>query len=241
MLASLGATPGLETLVVELDDRPSLDAGQLPPGTRVLFERDAGPFNKSRGFNAGFRESSADIIVFADADLLVPAPLLQAAFAACRHGTEFVRPWAHVVDLSEEETQALTGGALRLEDIATHERRGRQRAGEFPPLCGGLYVIRREVYARLGGQDERFRGWGGEDDAMSIKVGKLCTRVGMGRDGVAFHLYHPRHASLPLQDPSYLRNLEILREYAAAAQLELEQLCALHWASLNGGSRLDLG
>ncbi len=164
----------------------------------------------------------------------MPSRHLEAALTACRGGGEVVRPWADVIDLTELETASVVAGTLDARRLASlaQGRRGRLRAGEVPPLCGGSYVIRRDVYERLGGQDERFRGWGGEDDAMSIKVAKLCTRVGIVRDGLAFHLHHPRHAALPVTDPDYLRNVELLREYAAASTVELDRMCAVQSRAL---------
>ena len=33
--------------------------------------------------------------------------------------------------------------------------------GEYLPFCGGLFFVTRELFARAGGYDERFSGWGG--------------------------------------------------------------------------------
>ena len=46
-------------------------------------------------------------------------------------------------------------------------------------MAGGIFIIQREFFARAGGFDERFTGWGGEDDDMSNRIkhhGFIITR-----------------------------------------------------------------
>ena len=239
VLRWLDRLPQLETLVVEQDDAPRLDAGQLPPSCRLRFVRSTAPFNKSWGFNVGFRATRADLFVFADADLLISHRHLTEALTACATQYEVVRPWADVVDLTEAETQALIAGALDAAAVNVPDRRGRSRVGEQPPLCGGVYVMRAEVYERLGGQDERFRGWGGEDDAMSMKVRALCPRVAVARGAVAYHLHHPRHAEIPVDAPDYRNNVAILREYQGLSREALDALCTAQRQTMGDEQRFS--
>jgi hypothetical protein len=227
VLRWLDRVPRLETLVIEQDEQPRVDAGRLPSSCRVCFVRNTGPFNKSWGFNVGFRAVSAEVLVFADADLLVNHRHLTDALEACAEGCEAIRPWTDIVDLTEDETRSLVAGSLDVNTLHLPARRGRSRAGEYPPFCGGVYVMRAGVYERLGGGDERFHGWGGEDDAMSAKVKALCTRVAVVRAGMAFHLHHPRHAALPVDDPDYRHNIAVLREYQTLSREAFEELCAV--------------
>jgi hypothetical protein len=61
---------------------------------------------------------------------------------------------------------------------------------------------------------------------MSIKVGTLCSKVALVRDGLAFHLHHPRHASLPVDNADYRANVDLLREYGTISREALAKLCA---------------
>ena len=75
----------------------------------------------------------------------------------------------------------------------------------------------------LGGMDDRFEGWGGEDDAFSIKVQKLVSRRGAAREAPAWHLWHPRAKS---ETPDlYRRNLELLKTYRQLDDEQLEKMC----------------
>jgi glycosyltransferase involved in cell wall biosynthesis len=246
VLGWLADVPGLDTLVVEQADRPALDPHSLPASCRVRFARNPGPFNQSWGFNVGFRATTADVLVFADADILVNRDHLAQSLALCArtrggppdgNGCEVVRPWSDIVDLTDDETADLAGGRLDLSQVELGARRGAGRPGEYPPLCGGAYVIRREVYERLGGQDERFFGWGGEDDAMSIKVARLCGRVARVHDSAAFHLHHPRHASLPVDHESNRSNVFQRWEYNALSPNAQVELCRTQGATMGDASR----
>ena len=59
-------------------------------------------------------------------------------------------------------------------------------------MCGGLVLFQRQSLALLGGWDERFLDWGGEDDAMDIKVRRAGLRGVMLKDSPGFHLAHRR-------------------------------------------------
>jgi hypothetical protein len=250
----LAGMDDFETLVVEQADRPSVDPRGLPGSCRLMFVRNPGPFNKSWGFNVGFRATSSPVLVFADADMLVNRDHLAQSIALCartgggppdgagvgppdENRCEVVRPWSDVVDLTEDETADLAARRLDLAEVNLAARREAGRPGEHPPLCGGAYVIRHDVYERLGGQDERFFGWGGEDDAMSMKVARLCARVARVRDAAAFHLHHPRHSSLPVDDENYRSNVLLLREYHALSPSALVELCRAQGATMGDASR----
>ena len=53
-------------------------------------------------------------------------------------------------------------------------------------------LFQRQVLARLGGWDERFLGWGAEDDAMDIKVHRSGLRGVILKGSPGFHLAHRR-------------------------------------------------
>ncbi len=79
-----------------------------------------------------------------------------------------VKPYRRLIDLSAEETQPiLAGGFDRIPPRNETDSPNREGIGERIVFAGGSFVIRREAFVALGGWDERFRGWGGEDDALS--------------------------------------------------------------------------
>lgn len=213
-----------EIIVVEQDTAPTL--GDLPPmpGLRVVFTYGAGPFNKSWAMNVGARLSKGSLLVFGDADVVCPG--LPKAAAAARQGVPVVRPFHEVIDLDE------AGSALVRADVARLSEPGfgaagatRGDSGETPPLCGGMVVFQRGIFSLVGGWDERFQGWGGEDDAMEHKLSRAGIRPGVVGDLPGFHLYHPRHATPPTQNPNYRNNLALLAQLRAMPDDALRRMC----------------
>lgn len=55
---------------------------------------------------------------------------------------------------------------------------------------GGCFIIDRDAYFEVGGQDEKFIGWGGEDVAFHLACETLLGRP-VRHTGTAFGLWHP--------------------------------------------------
>jgi hypothetical protein len=212
VLAWLARDPALETIVVEQDAHPRLAPPLAHPGARVVFAYNAGPFNKAWGLNVGARLAEAGVLVFGDADVIVPGGLGEAA-AHCAHHAQLAKPYRRLVDLTPEETARVRAGtdpAIVRDPAAAPNR---DAIGERLVLCGGWFAIRRDAFAALGGFDERFVGWGGEDDAMTIKVERARLATWELDPGAAWHLWHPRGAAATTGHAHYAANLALLEDY----------------------------
>ena len=73
------------------------------------------------------------------------------------------------VDAEASARIASTGAVPAVPEGDPSDRRG----GELFPLCGEAFVICSGVFASVGGMDEGLRGWGGDDDAMSVVLERL--------------------------------------------------------------------
>lgn len=213
----------LEIIIVEQDDAPHLDSEPLPPNARVLFVYNDGPFNKSWGLNVAARRASHDVLVTADADMFMPGDVLARAVAVCGRHYDAVNPYSSLVDLTEGETRAFLAGDLDPEAVQRKRLEDRRPQGEHICFCGGICVFRREAYFALGGMDERFLGWGGEDDAMSLNLQRYTDRLAVQRDSVAWHLWHPR-APDRYRHAHYRTNLALAQAYRACDQAALVAL-----------------
>jgi N-terminal domain of galactosyltransferase len=198
-------------IVVEQDVAPTL--GDLPsfPSLRRLFAYNPGPFNKSWGFNVGVRASIGSLLAFGDVDVLCRA--LPSAVAAARSGVPVVRAFSKAIDLDEAHSDMLRADLSCLGDpsfgIAAPDR---IQSAEIPPLCGGLVLFQRQFLALLGGWDERFLGWGGEDNAMDIKVKRAGLRGVILAESPGFHLAHHKVGVTAAADPYNLALLQQLRD-----------------------------
>ncbi|KAA3625134.1 MAG: glycosyltransferase [Proteobacteria bacterium] len=222
-----------EYVVVEQDSYSKIDRSCLGCDVLHSLAFNPGVFNKSWGLNLGYRRSSGDMIVFADSDIIVPSQHMTMAIKALDLGVDLVRPYRSIVDLGCAETEAyLTGG--RFPKIDNERALNRNYLGENLCLAGGIFAIRRDRFEYFGGFDEEFVGWGGEDDAFSIRAQALSDKTRIARRALAWHLWHPR------QDRemagSYDRNLDRLSSYYL---LDRDQHREAAKVNLGGIARID--
>lgn len=225
VLAWLTGFPELEVIVVEQDSAPRFAVPQTPAAYRQIFAYNPGPFNKSWGFNVGFRFASTPILSFGDGDVIVPGAQMAQALDACARSYVTVNPYRRIVDLTPEESATVRRGAFDYAPVrAVDAAPNREGIGEKVVFCGGVFVIRRDAFVHLGGWDERFRGWGGEDDAMTYLVqrARLCAVELDERP--ALHLHHARLPENTFGQPHYAANRQLLADYREYSDDQLRRL-----------------
>lgn len=220
VVAWLAGLPNLEVIIVEQHDSPRIDPRSLPGNSRTRFVYNDGPFNKAWGLNVAAKLATRELIVIGDADMVMSGGALGRALAVCRDHYDAVNPYSNLVDLTESETRSVLEGGLDPEGGLPGRSGDRRPQGEFVCFCGGICVFRRAVYLGLGGMDERFQGWGGEDDAMSIALARHTSRLAVQTDTMAWHLWHPRPPER-YHHPSYRRNRELAERYRTCSREEL--------------------
>lgn len=173
------------------------------PRWPVLQADSAHPeFNRSASRNAAVEAArSYDAVVICDADFVPPLDAVEAALEGASRDGRLHQPFTEALYLTEPETASwLSAGQLP------------NRSGA--DLTGGCFVISPESWLEAGGMDERFEGWGGEDDAFRIAAETLLgPRV--HHEGVMPHLWHPSAAAFGTQ--AHRGNLALLRRYVQAA------------------------
>jgi hypothetical protein len=177
--------------VVEFDDYPRWRHVIEPLADHYLHVQGDGRFNKSWAINVGVRENSgsARLLCLLDADIIVDRNFLE------RNRARFSDP-GHDAHIPHTE-------CLSLDVVASHEViDSRCFAGESEaPLHvarglllrhapGGCLWTRPDLFHRIGGLDERYSGWGGEDEDMLIRLAAAgrCAQF----DDVMLHLSHTR-------------------------------------------------
>ena len=149
-----------ECLVVE-QSWDSILAGRLPEGVNHFHLRPPVAdlrYSRSWAFNAGARQARGDILVFHDNDTLVPAAYGREIARLMARGYQAARLQRFVFYLGGQDTKAFFAA-------------GRLPASTAPEYCrqnceGVTLAVERQAYFDVGGHDEAFLGWGGEDNEM---------------------------------------------------------------------------
>ncbi|MFP4209111.1 MAG: galactosyltransferase-related protein [Wenzhouxiangella sp.] len=221
VLKWLSSWPKLKVVLVEQDTVPRLGNDLANPAVRRIFAFNPGQFNKSWGLNIGAVQTTTPWLLFLDADIIFGSAIVNLVHATSGP-YRVIKPFMRLHDLDVEETQRVRAGDFDwFPERSPGPAADRECSGEFPPFAGGAVAISRHAFLDMGGWDERFVGWGGEDDAMSYLLER--SRVpGIELDlRPAVHLFHPRNISETVKQPSYTSNLRLLAEYRTLSDDQL--------------------
>ncbi len=196
----------LEVVVVDDGSPEPLERlRETPLDVKVVRQEDLG-FGLARARNTGVRAAAHDILLFLDADMLPEADWL-AAHARWHHAVPdavTLGLWAHVpVDGVDAGTIRSRPGTLKdlfagrkvgwvdFRWFESHLRRTDDLTSKaddlFDLMPGGNYGIHRGFYELVGGFDESFTQWGGEDTEFGYRAytrGGLMVPV---REAFAWH------------------------------------------------------
>ena len=216
--------PNIEIIVVEQDSKPSNI--KLPALIKHYFVYNDGLFNRSWGFNVGFTHASHDVLVFGDNDVILqPSAIIESAKQCLTYGTTSPYPKGAIIDLSLEATQLFL--SVPSLERAYRENKNNSRVG---PYAGGALFMTREAFNTVGGWEERIKGWGGEDDHMTIKINTLLQQTHEIKSAFALHLYHRANylfnsPDLHLENPNYQINLACIEEIKNMEKSKLQAKC----------------
>ena len=215
------------------------------PGVEIIpADSDSEIFSLSQARNNAVRQAKTDIVLVADADTVVlPIENVRTAVEMAVVDPQSVC-WPHRVwRLVPHEFSDRPFDHFPNAPVLT----------EHPEGLGGCMVTTADEYWRLGGQDERFEGWGHEDRAFHCVVMTLSTFRRIG--GIAYSIEHNhqlraadspgwnrdsqpnRHLVLPYENatgkPWLMRELLRIR-----AEEELEQAGG-DWRARSGANEQD--
>ena len=178
--------PDCKIIIVEQDSKTDL-TDVLDKIDKYVYVNTNGDFySRSLGFNQGFNVSNTDYVILADADCLLQVNFLNNIH---QHYSDFdkyfVIPYSNpVYYLSKEETESFIDN--NEDNLGLNSNR---KVSSLRNASGGIGILSSDNYYRIGGFDERFRGWGVEDDAFhnkAIEFNLTSKRIG----GEMVHLYH---------------------------------------------------
>jgi N-terminal domain of galactosyltransferase len=170
-----------------------------------------GPFNRSAAINRA-AEGEWDFAVILDSDTIVDAEQVISGIELAEETGCLVLPYKLRNMLSEAGTQAILGG-----HVGSWEPWVTARERDRVSCC---VIVPRALWDAVGGFDERFTGWGGEDEAFYA----ACAALGGVRrlDGANWHLHHVASPHHDRMSPLYRQALRLTQRYKQAAVNEFE-------------------
>jgi hypothetical protein len=155
ILVDDGSEPGL---------RATCDGVPRPFAFTLHCTHDRRPWTQPRGRNVGASLARADRLLFFDIDHIVTEEVVRLGLSYAGDKMHWVRRPA----VLDDQGRLVTDRRVLAEHGLTNEA---------PSVHGNSFVIRRELFERLGGYDERFCGrYGGDDIDFNDRYRELCRR-----------------------------------------------------------------
>jgi hypothetical protein len=127
------------------------------------------------------KKDGCNVIVLNDADTFPQiGPLLESIQAAANDNKVHL-PYNQYRFLYEDDTKKFLSG-IPLEECDSHIL--------DEDACSGVNVFSLSAWDSIGGGDEKFKGWGREDNAMNYVHTIVHGTPYVRHKGVAFSLYH---------------------------------------------------
>jgi len=186
------------------------DAGDLDIEVVVGVQRTPGAMRVAECVNRAAAVAGGDVFALWGADHWPDVRRLRWTVETMeRTGSAWQPMFQHTAILSRATTELILAGQAE----ATEER---ATWADSVPMCVGILAIGRAAFEDVGGEDERFVGWGMEDAALREALDVLHGTPPEGPDygAVLLSMWHPVQNH---DDGNAKRNVEIYAsEYLAA-------------------------
>lgn len=194
-------------LVLEQHSHPNtvLSSQLLEKKVQYQFLYNPGLFNRSWGFNCAVNMTAYTKFILADNDVILNNEDLCIGLNNLDK-YDVIKPFRKLYDLKETDTKSYIETKIIPTDF------GKERMNL---LAGTLMMITRNAFLTVGGYDERFEGWGGEDDEMTLHLWKYIQNQTLSYysfGGNLLHLYHNRNIYDSNSQPNYKSNYSYIKD-----------------------------
>jgi len=241
-LQSIAAQKGaaVECIVIEQESESRLRL-HLPQWVRLIHTPppDTGmPYCRSWSFNIGAQHARSPVLVLHDNDMLVPVDYAAHVLKRVAQGYDVVTLTRFVFYLTPWHSQAIFDGLGDLladaPEVIVQNLEG-----------GGSVGITLDGYDRIGGMDESFVGWGGEDNEFWERAKTL--RVWDWANLPMLHLWHAAQTGkrdAQFHTAQHYRDLSQVDPHVRVAHLSARASGQLRgptgWPLATGNGRLGL-
>lgn len=130
------------------------------------------PFTRARAINTAVLEATEEVVFICDADFSLPEKLIKY----CHRYTLCSSVWFPIVFYLYKDKPTIYG----------------KHNGEWLQWGGkGILAIKREMFLKMKGLDERFKSWGGEDEEFWLRCHQHGFVVIRNRCKKMLHHWHP--------------------------------------------------
>jgi predicted glycosyltransferase involved in capsule biosynthesis len=174
----------------------------LPDAEIIIGKHRGKVFCKSAAMNEAVRRSRGRVLAFIDADAYLPARRVEHCANRILkelhrgHNLWFI-PYRKLYRLNRNVTKQIVRANPKTTDfvlpcpLPKHfvDTTGQNKHYGYR-FCAMAFIIPRQAYDYIGGFDERFEGWGGEDISLMKTLDTVWGKHKTTK-GCIYHLWHP--------------------------------------------------
>jgi predicted glycosyltransferase involved in capsule biosynthesis len=210
--------PNSKIIVAEMDSETNID--YFDNLIHLKINSGIHYFCRALALNSGFKEVTSNYILFTDNDCILDEAFFNdinkdvESFKTTMENSIIIPYESSVMDLTENQTKSIFDNTLNFSQLDLNFRQVKS--------VGGLFLIKSDIYYKLGGYDPRFIGYGAEDNAFFCKAKHFYNILRPNYK--VYHLYHSRNyvennsiykgnAITDTTSENYENNVKLLREY----------------------------
>lgn len=220
VLFSLLETTHATVIILEADSKQRYTCAELGEKVKYIFIEDNDPiFHRTRYLNKLLKMTETNIVGIWDTDVVIHGNQIIDAVKAVKDGVTLCYPYdGHFLFFDRVQSRRIRENMT----LFLGERDKKEAASCLGrPSVGGAFIVNKQRYLQLGGENENFYGWGPEDAERRKRLEILEEPVGRV-EGSLFHLYHPRGINSGFDHG--LRDQQCLKELIHVCRMDKKQL-----------------
>jgi hypothetical protein len=174
--------------------------------TKFLFVENNSTYYRTRALNIGMKMATHDVVVSLDTDCIVPINSIMNCYDALMADATVAWPYnGYFIDVGEPLRSEIINSQFNYGDIL-QRLDGKYKLPltsvykQFLVRCtdndhlgtGGIVMFNRQKFLSIGGYNEKFIGWGCEDNEIVSRIDILNHKKfrDTNAQAICFHLYH---------------------------------------------------
>ena len=194
IIDSLLAINNSEIIILEADASSKFDKGHCSGRVQHHFIEDSDPiFYRTKYLNKLLKMTSNPIVGIWDADVIFHREQIEESIKQIKEGHVIMSfPYNGRFYVTPSP---LSDTFREKRDIRVFDEQKDELSLAYGSYSvGGAFIVNKEVYCRIGGENEYFYGWGAEDIERVKRLEILGYKIHRS-DGGLYHLFHQRNNS----------------------------------------------
>ncbi len=183
---------GCRILVLEADNTPLLKSivAAYSQVEYLFVEDNDHIFHRTKYINTLLQYATSRYVAVWDADVIVhPSQVAQTIEKMEKDNYVLGYPYSGKFYMLNEDQSVRFRKDFNLS--ALHPKSLTSLMGR--PACGGVYIVDRKAYLSIGGENEKFKGWGPEDAERLRRTQIMGLKAGWLSGKPLYHLHHKRN------------------------------------------------